>query len=52
MMKHPYIEFYVAKSIINYRNERGAFTDITQIREAKLIYNELFLKIEPYLSVK
>jgi DNA uptake protein ComE-like DNA-binding protein len=52
MMKHPYIEFYVAKSIINYRNEKGAFTDITQIREAKLIYNELFLKIEPYLSVK
>jgi competence ComEA-like helix-hairpin-helix protein len=52
MMKHPYIEFYVAKSIINYRNEKGAFTDISQIREAKLIYNELFLKIEPYLSVK
>ncbi len=52
MMKHPYIEFYVAKSIINYRNEKGAFTDIAQIREAKLIYNELFLKIEPYLSVK
>jgi len=52
MMKHPYIEFYVAKSIINYRNEKGAFTDIAQIREAKLIYNELFLKIEPYLSVR
>ena len=52
MMKHPYIEFYVAKSIINYRNEKGAFTDIAQIREAKLVYNELFLKIEPYLSVR
>ncbi len=52
MMKHPYIEFYVAKSIINYRNEKGSFTDIAQIREAKLVYNELFLKIEPYLSVR
>ena len=52
MTKHPYIEFYVAKSIINYRNDKGAFTDVNQIREAKLLYNELYLKIEPYLSVK
>jgi DNA uptake protein ComE-like DNA-binding protein len=51
MMKHPYIEFYVAKSIINYRNQKGAFADINEIREAKLIYQELYLKIEPYLSV-
>jgi DNA uptake protein ComE-like DNA-binding protein len=51
MTKHPYIEFYVAKSIINYRNEKGAFSDVKQIKEAKLIYTELFLKIEPYLSV-
>ena len=52
MTKHPYIEFFVAKSIISFRNEKGEFTDINQIREAKLIYNELYLKIEPYLSVK
>ncbi len=50
--KHPYIEFYVAKSILNYRNEIGAFTDLNQIRDAKLIYNELFIKLEPYLTVK
>ena len=52
MTKHPYIEFYVAKSIVNFRNENGTFTDIAQIRDARLIYSELFLKIEPYLSVK
>jgi DNA uptake protein ComE-like DNA-binding protein len=52
MTKHPYIEFYVAKSIINYRNEIGNYTDLAQIKEAKLIYPELFSKIEPYLSIK
>lgn len=50
--KHPYIEFYVAKSIINYRSTIGAYTDLNQIRDAKLIYTELFIKLEPYLSVK
>ena len=50
--KHPYIEFYVAKSILNYRNEIGTFTDVNQIRDAKLIYNELFIKLEPYMTVK
>jgi DNA uptake protein ComE-like DNA-binding protein len=52
MTRHPYIEFYVAKSIINYRSEKGAFTGVDEIREARLIYNELYLKIEPYLTVK
>lgn len=50
--KHPYIEFYVAKSILNYRNEIGTFTDLNQIRDARLIYNELFIKLEPYMTVK
>jgi DNA uptake protein ComE-like DNA-binding protein len=52
MTKHPYIEFYVAKSIINYRIENGDFASVNQILDAKLIYQELFLKIEPYLTVK
>jgi DNA uptake protein ComE-like DNA-binding protein len=52
MSNHPYIEYYVAKSIITYRNEKGAFTELRQIQDAKLIYPELFMKIEPYLSLK
>lgn len=52
MIKHPYFEFYIAKSILNYRSEVGKYTDITQIKEAKLIYDQLFMKIEPYLTIK
>jgi DNA uptake protein ComE-like DNA-binding protein len=52
MIKHPYFEFYIAKSILNYRNEIGKYIDIAQIKEAKLIYDQLFTKIEPYLTIK
>jgi len=52
MINHPYFEFYIAKSILNYRSEVGKYTDITQIKEAKLIYDQLFMKIEPYLTIK
>lgn len=50
MIKHPYIEFYVAKSIINYRNENGTYTNLEEIKNVRLIYEELFQKIMPYLT--
>ncbi|MBM3435747.1 MAG: helix-hairpin-helix domain-containing protein, partial [Bacteroidetes bacterium] len=52
MTRHPYFEFYVAKSILNYRNGIGSYTDIAQIKEAKLVYEQLYNKIEPYLTIK
>lgn len=52
MIKHPYIEFYLAKSIITYRTEIEKYTDISQIKNAKLIYEELFQKIAPYLTIE
>lgn len=50
MTKHPYIEFYVAKSIITYRNENGIYKDLEEIKNARLIYKELYQKIIPYLT--
>ncbi len=50
MTKHPYIEFYVAKSIITHRNENGPYQDLEEIKNAKLIYKELYQKIIPYLT--
>lgn len=51
LIKHPYIEFYLAKSIISHREKIGKFTSLHELKDASLIYNELFLKIEPYLTV-
>ena len=52
MIRHPYIEFYMAKSIITYKKEIVNYTELEQIKNAKLIYDELFQKIAPYLSVE
>ena len=52
MIRHPYIEFYMAKSILTYKNEIGEYTELTQIQNAKLIYEELYQKIASYLSVE
>ena len=51
MIRHPYIDFYLAKSIITYREEIGGFNNINQIKNAKLIYEELYQKIAPYLTI-
>ena len=51
MIKHPYIEFYVAKSIITYRKKNGSFKNLEEIKNAKLIYEELYQKIVPYLTI-
>lgn len=52
MIRHPYIEFYLAKSILEHRSKIGQYTEVMQVKDAKLIYEELYLKIEPYLSIK
>jgi len=52
MIRHPYIEFYMAKSILTYKNEIGEYTELRQIQNAKLIYKELYQKIASYLSVE
>jgi len=52
MIRHPYIEFYLAKSILEHRSKIGQYSEVMQVKDAKLIYEELYLKIEPYLSIK
>lgn len=52
MIKHPYIEFYLAKSIIEHRDKIGEYTSVSQLKDAKLIYEELYQKIEPYICIQ
>jgi DNA uptake protein ComE-like DNA-binding protein len=51
LLKHPYFELYTAKSILNYRKEIGQYTEVVQIRDARLVYDQLYKKIEPYLTI-
>ncbi|NOX48534.1 MAG: helix-hairpin-helix domain-containing protein, partial [Chlorobi bacterium] len=52
LIKHPYIEFYLAKSIVKYRKEIGDYSDTEQLKNANLVYEELYEKIKPYICLK
>jgi competence protein ComEA len=52
LKKHPYIDFYVAQAIVNYRGKHGKYAKVEDIKKTALVYDALFNKISPYLTVK
>lgn len=52
LLKHPYVEYYIVKSIFNYKDKNGQFTSVAEIRKVPLIYEELYEKLKHYLTVK
>ncbi len=52
MLKHPYIDYYIAKSIDVHRQKNGRFNRIEELKEATLMYDELFNKLKHYLSTE
>jgi DNA uptake protein ComE-like DNA-binding protein len=49
---HPYIDWKVANSIVQIRNNYGKFASVDGIKVSKLIDEALFQKLEPYLIAK
>ena len=52
LVKHPYIDYYLAKSIVNQRDKTGKYASPEEMKKALLIYDELYQKISPYLTVE
>jgi len=52
MKSHPYIKYSLANPIIAYRNEHGAFSKIEDIKKVVTVTDEIYKKIEPYLSLQ
>lgn len=48
---HPYISYKVANSIVKMREQRGDFKSKIELKESKLIDNELYNKLEPYIKL-
>lgn len=46
---HPYIRYYLAKAIVNYREEHGLFASTIALHKMVAIDDSTYLKIEPYL---
>ena len=51
LLRHPYINFNQAKSIVNYREQHGLFKSVADIQKIHLVKGETYRKIAPYLEV-
>lgn len=49
---HPYIKFSLANPIVAYRTEHGAFSKVEDIKKVMVVTDEIYKKIEPYLTLQ
>ncbi|TMI88256.1 MAG: helix-hairpin-helix domain-containing protein [Bacteroidetes bacterium] len=52
MKAHPYIKYSLANPIVAYRNEHGLFSKVEDIKNVIAVTDEIYKKIEPYLSLQ
>ncbi|QNR24839.1 ComEA family DNA-binding protein [Croceimicrobium hydrocarbonivorans] len=48
---HPYINYYLARSIIDFREQVRAFKSVDELKNIELVDAVLFSKLAPYLKV-
>lgn len=51
LKNHPYIRFNIANSIIKMRHQKGKFEKLEDLKESKLIDEEVFRKLKTYLTL-
>jgi DNA uptake protein ComE-like DNA-binding protein len=52
LAQHPYIGFKLAKVMVNYRAQHGAFKSKSDLKKIILINEEIFRKIERYILIQ
>jgi DNA uptake protein ComE-like DNA-binding protein len=52
LKKHPYMDYYTAKAIVDQRIILGRFTSVQQIKSIPLIHEDLFNKIKYYFVLE
>jgi competence protein ComEA len=52
LSKHPYLSYEEAKEITQYRNKKGAYKSVEELREKSILSAETYKKIAPYLCVE
>ena len=51
MKSHPYLKFYIANAIIQYRNQHGNFTSVNDVKKVMIVTDDIFVKVAPYLTI-
>ena len=49
---HPYIRFYIANAIIQYRTQHGNYTLVNDIKKIMMVTEEIYDKVSPYLKTE
>ena len=52
MLRHPYFEYFLVKAIFSYRDKVKRIRSVDELRDLDIMYDELYEKIAPYLSVE
>ncbi|MDD2622387.1 MAG: helix-hairpin-helix domain-containing protein [Bacteroidales bacterium] len=51
LIKHPYIDYYLAKTICMCREKQGPYVSLDDMKNQTKLYETLFEKIKPYLTL-
>jgi DNA uptake protein ComE-like DNA-binding protein len=52
LSKHPYFKYKLSKAIVNYRQQHGNFSTLSDLRQIKLVNDSIFELILPYLKLE
>ncbi len=51
LIRHPYLDVYTVKGILNYRDIQGNINYVNELKDNRIIPEESFSRIKPYLVV-
>lgn len=51
LQSHPYINYYLARNIVAFREQVGQYKRVTELMNIELVDDVLFSKLAPYLKV-
>lgn len=51
LIRHPYLDDYTVKGILNYKDIQGKIQDINELKTNRIIPGEIFPRIKPYIMV-
>jgi competence protein ComEA len=52
LKSHPYIKWNIANTVIAYRNEHGAFSNVEDLKKIMIITDDIYKKLAPYLAIQ
>ena len=50
LRRHPYINYYQAKTIVDYRNLHGDIKSLQDLRFSKYFPEDVIQRLEPYIE--